>query len=79
MRTGICHQRGVNQDLPASWIMYINVADLDASLEAVTKGGGEVVNGPRKMGDRTRYCIIKDPAGAFVGLFDHGEKENSQG
>ena len=53
VRSGVCHQRGVNQDLPSAWIMY--------------------VNGPRKMRDKARYCIIKDPAGAYLGLFDHGE------
>ena len=73
VRTGICHQRGVNKDIPSAWIMYVNVADLDASMEAVKKGGGEIVNGPRKMGDKARYCVIKDPAGAYLGLFDHGE------
>ena len=70
VRTGICHQRGVNQGIPPAWIMYVNVADLDASMEAVKNGGGEVVNGPRKMGE-SRYCIIKDPAGAYIGLFQH--------
>lgn len=73
VRTGICHQRGVNKDIPSAWIMYVNVANLDASMEAVKKGGGEIVNGPRKMGDKAKYCIIKDPAGAYMGLFDHGE------
>ena len=70
---GICHAQGVNAGMPPAWIMYINVANLDESIAAVIKGGGEVVNGPRKMGEKARYCIIKDPAGAYCGLFDHGE------
>ena len=73
VRTGICHQKGVNKDIPAAWIMYVNVADLDASMDAVKNGGGEIVHGPRKMGDKARYCIIKDPAGGYLGLFDHGD------
>lgn len=73
VRAGVCHQRGVNKDIPSAWIMYVNVADLDASMEAVKNGGGEIVNGPRKMGEKARYCIIKDPAGAYLGLFDHGD------
>lgn len=71
-RTGICHARGANASIPSQWIIYANVADLDASMEAVKKGGGEVVNGPRNMG-KSRYCIIRDPAGAHIGLFQHGE------
>lgn len=73
VRTGICHARGVNASMPPAWIMYVNVANLDDSIAAVIKGGGEVVNGPRKMGEKARYCIIKDPAGAYCGLFDHGD------
>lgn len=72
-RSGVCHAKGSNANMPAAWIMYINVANLDESIANVIAGGGEVVNGPRKMGEKARYCIIKDPAGAFCGLFDHGE------
>ena len=73
VRSGVCHARGANASIPPAWIMYINVANLDESIAEVLKGGGEVVNGPRKMGEKARYCIIKDPAGAYCGLFDHGE------
>ncbi len=73
VRTGVCHARGPNSGMPPAWIMYVNVANLEESIAAVTSGGGEVINGPRKMGDKARYCIIKDPAGAYCGLFDHGE------
>lgn len=71
VRAGICHARGENASAPPAWIMYVNVADLDESIAAVIKGGGEVVNGPRAMGETSRYCVIKDPAGAFCGLFQH--------
>ena len=71
VRTGVCHEKGVNTGFPAAWIMYVNVADLDASMEAVRQGGGEIINGPRKMGETSRYCVIKDPAGAYLGLFQH--------
>jgi len=40
---GICHARGSNAGLPQVWLVYLVVADLDASLEAVEAGGGEVV------------------------------------
>lgn len=73
VRTGVCHGRGANQGMPPAWIMYVNVADLDASMKAAQDRGGEIVHGPRKMGEKARYCIIKDPAGAYCGLFDHGE------
>jgi predicted enzyme related to lactoylglutathione lyase len=72
VRSGICHARGGNQGVPPSWIIYINVTDLDTCMDKVKKAGGEIVHGPKKMGDKARYCIMKDPAGAYCGLYDHG-------
>ena len=69
---GICHARGTNAGLPAAWIMYINVSNLDESISHVLALGGEVIHGPRSMGEKARYCMIKDPAGAVCALFDHG-------
>ena len=67
---GICHARGVNADLPPQWLVYINVADLDAALEAVERGGGEKLKGPTSMGGQGRYAVIRDPAGAACALFE---------
>jgi len=69
---GVCHARGKNAEIPAQWIIYITVEDLDNSLEACTSNGGELVSGPREMGDGSRYCVIKDPAGAVAALFQKG-------
>ena len=68
---GICHARGPNAELPAQWLIYINVADLDASIAACREGGGTVIAGPKAMGD-ARYCVIRDPAGAVAALFQPG-------
>lgn len=67
---GVCHARGSNAGIPPYWMVYLMVEDLDRSLEAVTSGGGSVVSGPRSAGSSGRYCIIRDPAGAVVGLFE---------
>lgn len=66
---GICHARGGNADIPPVWMMYITVADLDASLEACRARGGEVLAGPKAAGPTARYAIIRDPAGAVVSLY----------
>ena len=34
--------------------------------------GGEVVDGPRMMG-RHHFCVVRDPAGAVIGLVSEGE------
>ena len=66
--TGVCHARGQNAGLPAQWLIYVNIPDLDASLEAVKKHGGKVLGGPR--GDGPRFAIIQDPAGAVMALYE---------
>ena len=61
---GICHATGGNAGMPASWMMYVTVPDLDAAVAKCTKLGGEVVLGPK--GEQTRFCVIRDPAGAVM-------------
>lgn len=68
---GICHARGANAAVPAQWMIYLVVADLDASLAEVAARGGEVVVEPRTMG-AARYCVIQDPAGAVAALYQAG-------
>ncbi|HEX7832723.1 MAG TPA: VOC family protein [Thermoanaerobaculia bacterium] len=72
---GICHSRGNNAGLPQQWMIYINVADLDASLEKVRSGGGEVLTPVRTMPGSGKYAFIRDPAGAACGLFEPENKE----
>lgn len=68
--SGVCHARGANADLPAQWLVYINVADLDESIRACEALGGALVTGPKTMGGHGRYCVISDPAGAVAALFE---------
>ena len=67
---GICHARGGNAALPAQWLIYITVADLDQSLARCHEGGGKVLSEPRNYGGQGRYCVIQDPAGAVAALFE---------
>ena len=64
---GVCHARGGNSKLPAQWLIYVRVASATASAEQCLKLGGEVLDGPRKMGGNN-FCVIKDPAGAVLAL-----------
>jgi uncharacterized protein len=67
---GICHARGGNEGLPAQWLLYITVADLDASLKQCEEKGGKVIRGARNYGDQGRYAVIQDPAGAVAALYE---------
>lgn len=68
---GICHSRGGNASIPPVWLVYINVENLDDSLAKVRELGGEVVGEPRG-GPEGRFCVIKDPAGAYAALYQPG-------
>ncbi|MBM3729069.1 MAG: VOC family protein [Acidobacteria bacterium] len=67
---GICHKQGVNAELPAVWMVYFTVGDLDESIRRCQAGGGRLVAGPRGFGPTARYCVIEDPAGAHCALFE---------
>jgi len=65
---GICHARGANADLPAQWLVYIVVQDVDEAADRCVELGGDVVAPPRGMGGG-RVCVIRDPAGAVCALW----------
>ncbi len=67
---GICHARGHNADLPAQWLVYITVRNLDESISLCMELGGKVVAGPKELGSGGRFCVIQDPAGAVAALFE---------
>lgn len=67
---GICHSRGANAGLPAVWLIYVTVKDLDASVQTCERLGGKVVTQPRNMEGSGRYCVVEDPVGAVVALFE---------
>ena len=65
---GVCHARGTNVGLPAQWLIYITVADLDQSIERCRELGGSVLMGPKSLGSHGRFAVIQDPAGAVAAL-----------
>ena len=66
---GVCHARGSNAEIPPSWILYVIVESLDESVKKCTELGGEVIGSMRDMGAQGRFCIVRDPAGAAIALF----------
>jgi hypothetical protein len=67
--SGVCHARGHNADLPAKWLVYVVVANLESSLAECRRRGGAVVAGPKATGQNARYAVIRDPAGAVLALY----------
>lgn len=67
-KAGVCHARGVNIDMPAVWMIYIAVDDLESSLEQCSRLGGDIL-ADRRQPDGSGFCVIRDPAGAVAALF----------
>jgi predicted enzyme related to lactoylglutathione lyase len=70
---GVCHARGTNADLPAQWMVYIVVENIDFSRKHCEKLGGKLLTPTKDMGGQGRYCVIQDPAGAVAALWEKAE------
>lgn len=64
--------------IPSHWLGHVLVDDVDASAEAATALGGEVLHGPMDMPEVGRFALLRDPHGAVVSAF-HGEGEEESG
>jgi hypothetical protein len=69
---GVCHARGENADMPPQWLTYVAVENLDASLQRCLEGGGTIVSATKGDETQGRYCVIRDPAGAYLALMQTG-------
>ncbi len=69
---GICHARGTNANVPPQWLVYVVVASVEESAKRAVELGGEVLDGPRPMG-KSPFCVIRDPAGAVLGLLESAD------
>lgn len=58
------------QNLPALWLIYFLVSELDATAKKVEALGGSVRVPPSAIPGFGRYCIIQDPTGGIVALFE---------
>ena len=67
--TGGMSNAATMMQVPAHWVHYIHVVDLDATLARVTEKGGRVLNGPMEVpgGDRIAQCM--DPQGALFAVY----------
>lgn len=65
---GVCHARGINADLPAQWLVYVVVDDVERAAARARDLGGDVIAGPRDLG-AGRFCVVRDPAGAVLALY----------
>jgi predicted enzyme related to lactoylglutathione lyase len=75
---GICHALGEIADYPPFWLPYFPVMDLKKSIERCVAIGGAVIAGPIGGDERaSQFCVIRDPAGAFVALIEQAKPNSS--
>ena len=56
------------EQVPAHWLTYIGVDDVDATCAATKTAGGEVIREPFDIPNTGRIAIVQDPTGAVLGL-----------
>lgn len=65
---GICHAKGMNTGIPAQWMMYISVENINESVAQAKNLGGKVLKEYTSKEGSLMYAMIQDPAGAVFAL-----------
>jgi predicted enzyme related to lactoylglutathione lyase len=71
---GDCSMGGIHKmdkeygDMPAHWMSYIAVDDVDASARKVWELGGKVCVPPTDIPNVGRFCVVNDPTGATFSI-----------
>lgn len=61
---GICSRKGPNANLPATWILYFTVPDLQSAIHKAVEMGAKILDGPRDG-----FCVFQDPGGAVSAFY----------
>ena len=56
------------EGVPAHWMTYLAVDDVDAAAQQTKDAGGEVLQDAFDIGGVGRIAMLKDPTGAAIGL-----------
>ena len=59
---GLCHARGANAGMPPQWLLYVRVADVDASAARCQARRPRARQAALDGGHR--FCAVQDPAPA---------------
>ena len=59
----------VEMGVPSHWIPYVSTSDVAATAARVSQLGGRLVVPPQDFPGVARVCLIADPTGAILGLW----------
>jgi uncharacterized protein len=68
----------MNPAVPPSWMTYVNVDDVDASVAKVAPAGGTVLAPPMTVMEAGRMAIVADPLGAVIGMWQPNQHTGAQ-
>lgn len=60
--------KDIPEQVPAHWMGYVAVSDIDDVLKRTPELGGKVLHGPQEVPGVGRFAVIQDPTGAVVSL-----------
>ena len=60
------------EGVPANWMSYVAVDDLDAATKKAESLGAKIEMPPSDIPDTGRFSVITDPTGATIALFARG-------
>jgi len=63
-------QMPTDKQVSPHWMSYINVENLDTSVEKAKSLGAHVIKSKTLLGDKGCFAIIQDPAGAHVAIWE---------
>jgi predicted enzyme related to lactoylglutathione lyase len=72
---GMMHQPAA--DGPSQWTPYVAVADIRAATEQARALGADVLTEPTEMKHAGWLAIIRDPAGAVLGLWQENPLQST--
>jgi uncharacterized protein len=68
MYGGIYNREGATANVPPNWLFYANVKDINKSVEAAKKNGGQLRTGPMEVPGGSVVAVLTDPQGARFAL-----------
>jgi uncharacterized protein len=66
------------QNVPPHWMLYIAVANVDASAAKAPQLGGKVIAGPFDVMDAGRMAVVQDPTGAYFCIWQPNKSNGIQ-
>lgn len=76
--TGGGMQKKPMPDAPTSWLPYVEVKDVNATIAQAKKLGAEIVLEYQDIGDMGAIGIFVDPTGAALGVWAKPAKKKSR-